>query len=401
VVYRKNGTRLQTSSLYEFWNNAGVQFAGFLGDSRVLFDPFSHRFIASTGEFNNGTDMLLVAISKSADPRDGWTGFRIPFRGPVGTFIDFPTLGFNRDAVYVYSNGAVLVLPKVDLLAPTPSVARASLLVSFALLTPVGSKAQPIVNLGDTPGPEPLLGSWDGTQLRRWSVVGGPLSPSLDASGAFIPVTAYQVLLSQGAMQPGTGIGVFTDSLILPTSVVLQNGVMWGVQTVGFQGRFALRWFAIDAASNVLLREGLITMPDRDAFMGSIAVNSCNDVVIGFNVSGPSEFVSVYAVAGSTTGRHTEFGAPVLLKRGVAPYTLTGGAPFARWGDYSATMVDPKHPRRFWTVQEWPSARDVWSIQITELRVLRGRRDDVGEDDDNEGPPRSRGGHAEQCRGDD
>jgi hypothetical protein len=256
VVYRKNGTRLQTSSLYEFWNNAGVQFAGFLGDSRVLFDPFSRRFIASTGEFNNGTDMLLVAISKSADPRAGWTGFRIPFQGPVGTFIDFPTLGFNRDAVYVYSNGAVLVLPKVDLLAPTPSVARASLLASFALLTPVGSKAQPIVNLGDTPGPETLLGSWDGdgTQLRRWSVVGGPLSPSLDTSGAFIPVTAYQVLLSQGAMQPGTGIGVFTDSLILPTSVALQNGVMWGVQTVGFQGRFALRWFAIDAASNALLR---------------------------------------------------------------------------------------------------------------------------------------------------
>ncbi|HXD40094.1 MAG TPA: hypothetical protein VN649_06000, partial [Ramlibacter sp.] len=62
---------------------------------------------------------------------------------------------------------------------------------------------------------------------------------------------------------------------------------------------------------------------------------------------------------------------------------VTGGSPTARWGDYSATVVDPRHPLRFWTFQEWPSAQDVWSTQITELKLHKGgRAHDDAEDDD-------------------
>src|SRR5205085_12383406 len=109
----------------------------------------------------------------------------------------------------------------------------------------------------------------------------------------------------------------------------------------------------------------------RDVFMGSIAVNRCDDVVIGFNMSSPDQFVSTYAVAGSTVGDVTTFGPPLLLKEGVAAYEATGGAPTARWGDYSATVVDPKNPRTFWTFQEWPVASQTWAIQVTQLK-LRG-----------------------------
>jgi hypothetical protein len=88
-------------------------------------------------------------------------------------------------------------------------------------------------------------------------------------------------------------------------------------------------------------------------------------------------------VAGATAHNVTSFGEPLLLKSGVAHYTVTGGAILARWGDYSATVVDPKHPLRFWTFQEWPSAPDVWSTQITELKLHKsGRGRDKGDDDD-------------------
>jgi hypothetical protein len=152
---------------------------------------------------------------------------------------------------------------------------------------------------------------------------------------------------------------------------------------VANQGRAALRWFAIDAVSNALLQEGLIADPVLDVFMGSIAVNACNDVVIGFNQSGTSQFVSAYAVAGATIHNVTTFGVPLLLKSGVARYDVTGGAILARWGDYSATVVDPRHPFTFWTFQEWPSAQDVWSIQITELKLHKsGEAHEEAEDDD-------------------
>ena len=47
----------------------------------------------------------------------------------------------------------------------------------------------------------------------------------------------------------------------------------------------------------------------------------------------------------------------------------------SRWGDYSATSVDPTDPNRFWIIQMYPSGVDsssgmdvgIWSTQITEI----------------------------------
>jgi hypothetical protein len=388
VYLKKDGKRVQSASLDQFWTDAGATVRGQLSDPRILFDPFSRRWFASTPSFNfgNGPDDLLIAVSKGTDPTQGWAGFTIPFAGPVGTFVDFPTLGFDRDGVYLFSNGTVLVVPKSDLLAAPPSIAHAVLLQSRDLLTPNGTKLQPIVSLDNAALPEPLLGPWDveGTLFRRWSITGAITAPVLDASDGFIPVTPYQGLGNQGALQPDSGIGIYTSSPNFASSVVMRNKVIWGVQTVANQGRAALRWFAIDAVSNALLQEGLIADPVLDVFMGSIAVNACNDVVIGFNQSGTSQFVSAYAVAGATIHNVTTFGVPLLLKSGVARYDVTGGAILARWGDYSATVADPRHPFTFWTFQEWPSAQDVWSIQITELKLHKsgGAHEEAEDDDD-------------------
>jgi len=287
--------------------------------------------------------------------------------------------------VFIFSNVTVVVVPKSDLLLATPTVSGAAILPSRDLLTPSGTKVQPIVSLDNSTLPEPLLGPWDvyGTLFRRWRIVGSAAAPALDASDGFIPVTPYQGLGNQGALQPGSGIEVSTSSATFASSIVMRNAVLWGVQTVANLGRAALRWFAIDANTNALLQEGLIADPVKDVFMGSIAVNACNDVMIVFNETGPGEFVSAYAVAGSTSNKVTTFGEPLLLKSGVAPYEVTGGSFLARWGDYSTTVVDPQNPRTFWTFQEWPSAADVWSIQITQLKLHKsGRVPDDAQDDD-------------------
>jgi hypothetical protein len=385
---KRGGTRVQSTSLDRFWTDAGASVRGFLTDPRVLFDPFSRRWYASAMSINFGVgpDDLLFAVSKGAEPTQGWAGFTVPFAGPVGTFTDFPTLGFDRDGVFLFSNGSVLVVPKTDLQASPPTIAHATLLQSRDLLTPSGTKMQPIVSLDNTALPEPLLGPWDveGTLFRHWRIVGSVSTPLLDASDGFIAVTPYQSMGGQGALQRDSGITISTSSPMLVSSVVMRNAVMWGVQTVANQGRAALRWFAIDSRTNALLQEGLIADPVLDVYMGSIAVNACNDVVIGFNQSGPGQFVSAYALAGTTARNVTTFGEPLLLKAGVARYDETGGAPFARWGDYSATVVDPRHPLTFWTFQEWPSADGIWSTQITELKLHKGgqaRRDDEENDD--------------------
>jgi hypothetical protein len=378
AVYDQHGRRLVSISMDQFWNDAGTVPRGFLIDPRVVFDAAAQRWYASAFSSNggNGADDLMFAVSRDADPTRGWVGDMVPFAGPTVNFVDFPTLGFDRDAAYVFTNGAVLVVPKSGLLAPNPTFEQATLLPSTSLLTPSGTKVQPVVDLDDTAMPQALLGTWDveGNLLRRWNLSGSPTAPVLDPTEIFIQLAAYPLLGPQGALQPETAIGLNPSSPFLATSIVRRNGVLWGVQTVNNQGRAALRWFAIDAQSNTVLQEGLVADASHDLFMGSIAVNACNDVVIGFSESGTDLFASAYAVAGVTENNRTTFGDPVLLKAGVAPYDLTGGAPTARWGDYSATVVDPQHPSRFWTFQEWPSGPQTWSTQITELRLHGGGR---------------------------
>jgi hypothetical protein len=93
-------------------------------------------------------------------------------------------------------------------------------------------------------------------------------------------------------------------------------------------------------------------------------VNALGEVVIGFSGSGPNDYPTAYAVAGTLEGDTLTFGDPILLKAGVAPYEI--GNP-ARWGDYSATTYDPTDPSHFWTIQEWASGQFQWSTEISEI----------------------------------
>ena len=98
-------------------------------------------------------------------------------------------------------------------------------------------------------------------------------------------------------------------------------------------------------------------------------MNKFDDVVVGFSGSGESQFVSSYAGLGKTSSGVTTFGEPLQLKTGVASYFQDFGSGRNRWGDYSATVIDPADPFTFWTFQEFVSSEDIWSTQITQLLV--------------------------------
>ncbi|MGH7175760.1 MAG: hypothetical protein ACREJC_00140, partial [Tepidisphaeraceae bacterium] len=54
---------------------------------------------------------------------------------------------------------------------------------------------------------------------------------------------------------------------------------------------------------------------------------------------------------------------------GVNNYFQDFGSGRNRWGDYSATTVDPTDPQIFWTTQEWVSALNIWSTRASEIII--------------------------------
>ena len=375
-VYRKiDGVLVQTSSLDDFWKDAGVGggFGSF--DSHLLYDSFTGRWFATSAHRPSFIDesTLLFAVSHSSDPTGGWTGFGVLSDPTLLTFVDFPTLGVDADALYL-SGGIVsispgdllrrfvVVLPKADLLAPIPTVANTT-----ALDSPFGSYLSPAINLDNTGLPFHLLLSvqpTDHVQLVR--VTGSVTSPTITTDE--VSVTPYPFFNCPGGRQPPAPMQkpVIGVNVGLTTSSVLRNGIISSVETVCSEsGRLALHWFKIDAHTATLLQESLIVDPQLDLYYPSIAVNEFGTVVIGCNGSSPNQFVSSYAVAGNTDSSGvTSFGQAILFKSGVDDYFNPFGP---RWGDYSATVVDPGDPLSFWTFQEWVSGDDVYSTQISEL----------------------------------
>ena len=155
------------------------------------------------------------------------------------------------------------------------------------------------------------------------------------------------------------------------------GNVIWAVHGISNQGSAAIRWYELNESTNAVIQQGTISDPNFDYSYPSIAANANGDVVIGFTRAGASAdatgpgFLSAFAVVGHTSGGTTTFGTPLLLKAGVANYHLFGGSG-DRWGDYSATGVDPTNSQTFWTTQEWAGANNVWETQVTELFVPTG-----------------------------
>lgn len=444
VVYDKsNGNQVEASSLDQFWTDAGVNFVFFTFDPRILFDPFEQRWYATAVDNPDSDNSFLVAVSNSADPTEGWTGFALDSDSTDLRWADFPTMGFNRDGLFISANmfgitgrGAgfaitFVVIPKDDLLAAAGNSVNVSVQLgeltknasglsidlpkgnqptrvipldtvpeelspsemrsisnpskkengpnaistvnvtkfenlSFGI---TGDSVQPIVDLNNQGLPIALLSDFsiNASQFKRSNIEGPIDNPTLDTSDGLITV---DIFASKGtAEQPGPKNDIDSGDDRFSSNVVLQNGFFWGTQTVSNNGRNAIRWFRIDANTNTLEEEGIISDSELEFYYSSIAVNEFGHVVIGFSGSNDQQFISTYAVLGETSSGVTTFGDPLLLKAGVSDYQILDGIGRNRWGDYSATVVDPSDPLSFWTFQEFVSDEDVWAIQTTQLIV--------------------------------
>jgi hypothetical protein len=383
AVYDKSsGQLLQSDTLTGFWTNAGAPpKEDFALDPRVLYDATSRRWFAASVDGLTATGDFLLAVSDSADPTQGWTAFTIDTDPTDQSFAEFPTLGINSEGVYLAAERVslttfqavgttVAVVPKADLLAPAPTVGNATVLTQGAAVTGFGP--QPAVDLDGSGLPEPMLsGNFAPFGILNASRIGGTIDTPVIEAATVIPAPA--VTFTPDAPQPGPKLDLETGGnnnvTFFGASVVLQEGALWAVQGVGVSGRNAIRWFQIDPDTNIILQSGLIEDEELDLYYPSIAVNDLEQVVIGFSGSSESQFVSAYAVVGETLVGSTTFGTPILLKEGVSDYERldTGGR--NRWGDYSATVLDPNDPRSFWTFQAFVFDTDVWGIQVTEIRV--------------------------------
>ena len=400
---KANGNVTFQTTFDNFWKSlANVMPNGGATDPRLLFDKTSQRWFAAAIDKSNlnvmpTSNTFLLGVSKGPNPTGPWNGFAISSDPTGKNWADFPTLGLNNDRLTIGANMFVLGPSNVPAqLAPsgTPNLVTiplASLLAGnvnnlerFSIDT---FAPQPVVDLDNLkpPGPssrfitQPVLGQLaQGFFTTRHDLLGIAGMPSL--LFPIKPDNSTPTLPYPNAPQMGSNALIDTGDTRFSANVVLQNGTIWAVRTDGVNQctgnlvcRSGIEWFKIDQNTNTILQSGLISRAFGSSafffYYPSIAVSKDGFAVISFSGSRPTQDVGAFAAVGKTVNGVTTFDPVRSLGGGFAPYERTSGDTRVRWGDYSATVLDPDAAHHFWSFQEFALAQDQWATRITDIFV--------------------------------
>jgi len=385
-IQDRSGAIVSTVSLTNFWSPVGPfpprpfnnRIYPGIADPKIFYQPFDQRWIhvaiVAGSQLTNSA--LLIGVSQTDDPTGNWNLYRIDTSAGGQLFFDYPNVGYNKDWIVAQghivrlSDGALLrsdvyAFNKTNLYAGGTGLftrfERPDQGGEFSRLT------QPALTFDNEIGTIYLLGQVDNNLGRnlnqlRLSTITGPVGAEVFTAGPVITTTnRWDNLSAAGfadfAPQLGSTRKIdIIDAVIM--GLVYRNGSIWAVQNVflpagGEPTRTAIQWWQITPTGEIL-QLGRLDDPSGQLFYGypTLAVNRFNDLLIGYSRFGSNQYASAnYSFRAGNDPPNT-LRSDTVLKAGEAPYyqSVVG---HNRWGDFSATVVDPINDTDLWTIQEY------------------------------------------------
>ncbi len=382
-VQTKTGQTLSTVGLKTFWSRLfpGKSLSEMdVFDPKVLYDPYGGRFmITSCADRNKPESAVLVGVTQTSDPTGNWFLYSADADPADLTWADFPSMGFNKNWIVVQMNmfavgagtsnaGKFFVFDKAQLYAGPSSIGVTGITVPTSGFTMVPAATY-------DPNLETLY------VLQRWNGASGSLRVSAINNVGGIPTLATALSFPQAAgftwqstgasqadfaPQQGSVQKIQTNDDRMH-GVVYRNGSLWGAHTVftprGAPTRSVIQWWEVDPSVTTgqftaPRQRGLVDPSGTDFYaFPSIAVNRHNDVLVGYSRFGANQFAGANYSFRAGTDPSNSLRDDAVLKAGEAHYYKTFGGTENRWGDYSATTVDPSNDTDLWTLQEYAAAR--------------------------------------------
>ncbi len=375
-IQTRAGATISTVTLDAFF--ASVVPGGGTFDPRVAYDIATHRWIvvADAGA-QSSSSAILIAISKTSNPTGGWWTYSVTAY-PAGTsWLDYPDVGFNSKWIVIsgnifpntgsgYGGCKVFAFNKANLLSGAGAPFTAWTQASSMCICPAVTYDAAQTSIF-------CIESWDGTaagggQLRLWKITGAVGTETMTSVG--YPASTGTNWQSQSNAVSGTGGADFAPQLGTTNKiqtnddrifqVAYMNGKLWTAHnvflpysTTSNPTRCSVQWWQVDTFG-APVQLGMVDDPTNANFYSfpNIAVNTLDDALIGF-----TNFSStIHPSAAYTLHLHTDplstMETPYIYRHGQNTYFKNFGGARDRWGDYSATCIDPLNQIDFWTVQE-------------------------------------------------
>lgn len=378
AVYDKSGNRQSLVTDTAFWLNAGISagtMSAGLSDPRIIYDAGSGRWFVSEITVDNSGNKVLIGRSDSSDPGGTWKATNMLANSNFG---DFDTLGVDSLGIYVgldnfrgnnLTGVSFLSLPKTDLLASPPSLARLTRFDNISDQT-YGFALQGVCNAGTGPGHGVII-AIDNAAFNFFdrTTVNGPGGAGVTLSSRVrIPIT-YDAAPNPATQPGGNTVDAGDDRFA--SAVKQVGGYIFMANNILQGSKDAVHWLVLNETNNTVVGEGIVSDPSYDYFEPSIIATPEGNLLMAFNRCGtasPAGDISIYAVAGTFTNGTVTMGLPFLLKTGtVSNFAVSFDSAPYRWGDYSTTMADPTDDNLVWTIQEIPASSSTWGTQVTLL----------------------------------
>jgi hypothetical protein len=371
-IQNRAGGVISTVSLQTFWASVGPFYtATGAFDPKILYDPYSNRWMfTACAEPETATSSLLIGVSQTSDPTGLWNLYRIDADATNLVWVDYPSMGFNRDWICVqvnvydmannFSRSHMYVFNKANLYVGGAGLFT---LISSAA---IGGTQVPAITYDNTLSTLYLLQTWNGNSggngwLRLYTVT-GPVGSEVLNLGPFISTPnpwdwAGFTGWNDFAPQLGSAQRIMNNDDRMQ-NLVYRNGSLWATHTVflpagGAATRSAVQWWQLTPAGGIIQRARIYEPTGAFYAFPSITVNQFNDVLIGYSRFSATQYASAnYSFRAAADPLNT-LQADYVLKAGEAPYYKTFGAGLNRWGDFSNTVVDPVNDINMWTIQEY------------------------------------------------
>lgn len=380
-IQDRNGNTISTTSLLGWWQNR-ISGISVVFDPRILYDPYSQRWIATAAANYPpySGSAILISASTTSDPTGSWYtyGWYVDTSGYA--WADFPTAGFNRDKIVISWNyfpiqagGAygvgMYVLNKTNVYAGGSITPQFFYQPYYSGSVTNGQNITPAVSYNTNDSTFYLVQDFQdnpsgSSYLALYTITGAAGSATLTRSTNFPSAPAWASAgpdygnLAPQLGQPSVPTINTVDSRM--SQVVYRSGSLWCAHTIFLPAnnptRAAVQWWQISTNGNVSQQGRFDDSSGATMYaFPSIAVNKFGDVLIGYSRFATNQYAAAAYSFHALNDPQSTLEPEYIYKSGESPYWKQEGSPYYRnrWGDYSMTWVDPVNDADFWTIQEY------------------------------------------------
>ncbi len=342
IIYDKKGNYVDGVPQSEF--NDGI-------DPKMAFDMRNRVFLFNLwNPWDEAKQKPVnVSVSESDDPRGAWNTYPIP--APNG--VDGGGIGFSRKWIgYSFPGGEqrTFVLPVQDAKAGKPVT-----VFHFA-----GSLGHPVFTQDATD--DLLFVELTNEEIVMRTVGAGAAGTPVIKSTVRAPHNFLHFRRPPGSPMKGTDKTTASGDRN-PKNLVVQSEHLWFSHTVNVDGRAGVQWHQVRLSDGKFVQTGLVADAKNSFIQTTLAVNKRNDVLVGFQETGPDMFISARVAWRRVGDQSRTLRATRRLREGVA--ATEGGA----WGDYSGSVVDGDNLLDLWTIQSFANEQGRGGTIIARIRA--------------------------------